>query len=90
MQNLTLLKTFKTPNDFIKGFSLTEEHWKQFILAAARDSINIAQSTGKEKSDLTNHIKSSIARQLWRSEGYFEVMNTADEGIKKALEILEK
>ncbi len=90
LQNLALLKTFKTPNDFIKGFSLTEEHWKQFILAAARDSINIAQSTGKEKSDLTNHIKSSIARQLWRSEGYFEVMNTADEGIKKALEILEK
>ena len=90
LQNITLLKTFKTPIDFVKRFSFNEENWKQFIIAAARDSINIALATPKEKSDLTNQIKSSIARQLWRSEGYFEVMNTADEGIKKALEILEK
>ena len=90
LQNITLLKTFKTPNDFVKRFSFNEEHWKQFIMAVARDSINIAPATGKEKSDLTNQIKSAIARQLWRSEGYFEVMNTADEGIKKAMEILEK
>ncbi len=91
LQNLPRLNVFKTPNDFIKGFIFSEEHWKQFVQAAAvKDSVNLSSVTVKEKTDLTNSIKSSIARQLWRNEGFFEVMNTADESIKKALEILDK
>ncbi len=89
LQNLALLKSFKTPNDFIKGFSLGDEHWKQFTQAALKDSINISMASAKERSSLSNQIKSSIARQIWRTEGYFEVMNTTDEGIKKALELME-
>ena len=89
LQNQAILKAFKTPADFIKGFNLSEENWKQFSDAASKDSININVASAKEKSSLSNHIKSSIARQIWRNEGYFEVMNTTDEGIKKALEILE-
>ena len=89
LQNQAILKSFKTPADFIKGFNLSEENWKQFSDAASKDSININMASAKEKSSLSNNIKSSIARQIWRNEGYFEVMNTTDEGIKKALEILE-
>ena len=88
LQNQTLLKTFKTTGDFIKGFNLNEENWKQFTDAAARDSITINITSAKEKASLSNQIKSSIARLVWRTEGYFEVMNTSDEGIKKALEIM--
>lgn len=89
LQNLVVLKAFKTPADFIKGFNLSDENWKQFTDAAARDSINLNLASAKEKSSIFSQIKSSIARQLWRNEGYFEVMNTTDEGIRKALEILE-
>ncbi len=89
LQKLDHLKTFKTPGDFIKGFSFNEEQWKQFIAFTLRDSIDISSVTTKEKADLTNRIKSSIARQLWRNEGYFEVLNTDDTGIKKALELLK-
>ena len=42
----------------------------------------------KEKSDLVKDIKAGLARQVWRNEGYFEVLNTADNAIKKALEVL--
>ena len=89
LQNQALIKTFKSPADFIKGFSLSDENWKQFTDAAAKDSINISIVSAKEKSSLSNQIRSSIARQIWRNEGYFEVINTTDEGIKKALEIIE-
>ena len=89
LQNQVLLRSFKTPNDFIKGFTLSEEDWKRFTEAAARDSVYINTASAKERSSLTNQIKSSIARQVWRTEGYFEVMNTSDEAIKKALEIME-
>ena len=90
LQNITQLKKFKTPNEFIKGFSFTDENWKQFVLSAAKDSVNISIVSAKEKTDLINRIKSSIARHLWRNEGFIEVMNTTDEAVKKSLEILNK
>ena len=90
LQNLALLKAFKTPADFVKGFAFTDEHWNQFVQAAAKDSVNISAVSAKEKADLVNRIRSSIAKQVWRNEGFFEVYNTGDEGIKKAIEILEK
>jgi len=90
LQNLSQLKIYKAPNDFIKGFSFTEENWKQFVIAAASDSVDISIVSNKEKSDLINRIKSTIARHLWRNEGFFQVINTTDEALKKALEILSK
>jgi len=90
LQNLVQLKEYKTPADFIKGFSFTEDNWKQFEQAAAKDSVNISVVSTKEKTELTNRIKSSIARQLWRNEGFFEVMNTTDDAVKKSLEVFSK
>jgi carboxyl-terminal processing protease len=89
LQNQTSLKNYKTPADFIKGFTLNDMYWKQFVAAVAKDSVNISIISVKEKSNLSNQVKSSIARQIWRSEGFFEVMNTEDEAIKKAMEIIE-
>jgi carboxyl-terminal processing protease len=90
LQNQTLLKLYKTPSDFIKSFSFNDGHWKLFIVAAGKDSVNISITSAAEKSNLSNQIKSYIARQIWRNEGYYEVMNVHDEGIKKAMEILNK
>lgn len=90
LQNLAQLKTYKKPGDFITGFVFTEENWNSFIQAAAKDSVNIASAAAKEKSDLINRIKSSIARHLWRNEGFFEVINTADDAVNKAMELLNK
>jgi len=88
LENQVLLKSFKTPRDFINGFNFSEADWKQFTDAASRDSVQINMASANEKASLTAQIKSSIARQIWRTEGYFEVMNTGDEAIKKAMEIL--
>lgn len=90
LQNLAQLKTYKAPNEFIKSFSFTEDNWKQFIQAAEKDSVNISLVSAKEKTDLINRLKSTIARQLWRNEGFFEMMNTSDDSIKKSLDILNK
>jgi carboxyl-terminal processing protease len=90
LKNETQLKTYKTPNEFIKNFLFTEDNWKQFVTTAAKDSINLNGIAAKEKTDLVYRIRSSIARQIWRTEGMVEVLNTNDEGVKKALKVLEK
>jgi len=90
LQNTAVLKAFKSPADFIKGFSFTEDNWNSFIQAAAKDSVNISAVSAVEKAQFINRIKSSIARQVWRNEGFFEIMNTDDQAIKKAMEVLNK
>ena len=60
------------------------------MLLATKDSAHSEPTSAAEKTDFINRIKSSIARQLWRNEGFFEVINTSDEMIKKAIELLNK
>ena len=90
LQNIPQLKNYKTPSEFVKNFLVTDDNWKQFVNTAAKDSINLNTVTAKEKTDITIRIKSSIARQVWRNEGMIEVLNVADDGVKKALEVLQK
>jgi carboxyl-terminal processing protease len=50
----------------------------------------MAGLNSKEKTELVKRIKSSIARQIWRNEGFFEVSNASDETIKTALSTFQK
>lgn len=84
-----LLK-YSQPSDFIKQFSFSEDNWKSFAAAAAKDSISLATVGVKEKNDLITNIRSSLARMLWRYEGLYEVLNAADPAIARSLEILNK
>jgi carboxyl-terminal processing protease len=88
LHNLSQLKTYQTTADFVQHFSFTEDHWKEFTAFVAKDSILLNGITAKEKTAITNRVKSFIARQLWRSEGMIEVLNTEDDGVRKALEVL--
>jgi len=90
LQNLTQLKNYAAPADFVQHFSFSEDNWKLFVNAAARDSVDLSAIPAKEKQDLINRIKSTIARQLWRNEGFFESLNATDEALKKSIEILNK
>lgn len=90
LHNLTQLNVYKTPAEFIKSFVLSDAAWNQFTNMAAKDSIILNTITAREKADLTSRINSSIARQLWRTEGMIEVLNITDGTVKKAVEVLNK
>jgi carboxyl-terminal processing protease len=90
MQNLPQLKTYKVPADFVNTFSFTEDNWKGFVNTAAKDTIDLSSITPKEKADIITRITSSIARQVWRTEGMVEVLNKGDITVKKAVELLTK
>lgn len=83
-------QSYKTPGSFAKQFEISEEDWKSFENMSMTDSIDLKGINEKEKIYLYKMLKIYIARQLWRNEGYFEVNNTGDNAIKKALEILYK
>lgn len=90
LSNRDNLEKYKTPGQFATSFTMTENDWKFFEEMGAKDSINFKDIAVPEKAYLLKALKTSIARQIWRNEGYFEVNNTEDQTVKKAMEILQK
>lgn len=88
LQYRETLNGYKTIADFINRFSLTETQWQQFVISAATDSVNLGNILPSEKTFLINNIKANIARQLWHTEGLFEVLNATDDCIKRSLQVL--
>ncbi|MBC7889263.1 MAG: S41 family peptidase [Ferruginibacter sp.] len=90
LQNAAQLSGYISPGDFSKNFTVTDEIWKQFTIIAAKDSIVLTGLNEKDKKGLAARIKSALARQIWRNEGFYEIMNEGDNTVKKAIEILSK
>ena len=88
--NPALPETYKRPRDFVRSFNFSDESWKTFENLAMKDSISLSMISPKEKTYILNALKSSIARQLYRSEGFFESINSGDSSVRKALQILGK
>jgi carboxyl-terminal processing protease len=88
-QHKEALAQYKTAPQFIKAYNLSENDWKYFETLAAKDSIQINKITTKEKTFIQGILKSFIARQLFKSEGYFEAINADDKYILKAIEVLK-
>jgi carboxyl-terminal processing protease len=88
LQNQQRLSGYKHPSDFVTGFSFADADWEQFGNLAIVDSVDIKLLSAKEKTNLVNTLKAGIARQIWRTEGYYEVLNANDDAIKKAMNVL--
>lgn len=90
VSNMPRFKLFANPSDFTKGFDVDENIWKEFTAAAEKDNISLSKLNAADKKFLQQRLKSLFARQMWRNEGFYEVNNTQDATIKKALEEINK
>jgi carboxyl-terminal processing protease len=88
--NAALQQQYKTPAAFATGFVVNEILWKNFTAFAATDSIDLSGISGKDKTRLAETVKMMIARQIWRTNGYFEVRNASDPMFAKAVEEMGK
>lgn len=88
--NPGLAGKYKSADEFVGSFNISETDWKFFENTLAKDSISLTGISAKEKLFLEKMLKSSIARQLYRTEGYFESINKDDSILVKALEVLKK
>jgi len=90
IQHLPVFQNFKGPADFITGFHDEEGLWRSLTTYAAKDTVNLASIPAKEKDVLKHRLKALMARQIWRTEGYYEVSNAYDPVVGKALEVINK
>jgi carboxyl-terminal processing protease len=89
-QNKAFFDQFKNPADFAVRFTQTAQAWNSLINYATKSSVAIQNVPERDKQEIQKRIKTWLARQIWRMEGYYEVSNSADAAVVKALEAVKK
>jgi carboxyl-terminal processing protease len=83
------LKKFQSPADFYSGFKNEADVWNSLVLYAKKDSIDIGEVSASDRSQVEIRVKALLARLLWRTQGYFYIINQQDPAVKKARELLD-
>ncbi len=88
MKNLPAFSTYRDPESFTLNYTVSDAVYRELETFAAKDSINIQHLALKDRQFLERRIKSLIARQIWRTDGFYEVINSTDPVMMKAEEII--
>lgn len=83
------LAAYRSPTDFNRGFRVDDPLLSSFLDYASRDSVDVKKLLPGSRDRLKQLIKAQIARQIWRTQGWYEVLNTRDPFIEKGLETLK-
>ena len=89
VSNRSQYAIYKSPIEFNNQFTVTDEQWKRFINFAAKEQLTFNAIDQRSKDFILNRIKALIARQIWRSNGYFAVANNADVLVLKAVKLVQ-
>lgn len=89
IENRTQFQQYKSPDQLYKQFHFGEGDWQQFTNFAKQDSVDVSKITVTAKTFVMDQMENLLARQIWRTEGFFELSNVNDPVIKKALEVLK-
>jgi carboxyl-terminal processing protease len=82
-------KEFHSAVAFYSGFNKDAEIWNELTAYIKKDSINLGILGQSDKNQIIVRMKALLARMIWRTQGYFYVMNQSDAVMKKAMDLLE-
>jgi carboxyl-terminal processing protease len=88
-RNRERMKNYKNFSDFNKNFTVSNQMFSEFVKFAEANGVK-TDFTGINKSGnlIRIRIKAHLARQIWKSEGYYPIIHTIDNAFLKALEVL--
>ncbi len=90
-ENRKFFKKFKTFEDFNKSFFINGQILNEFVSFAEKKKVK-PDVKGIEISSeiICTQLKALIARQIWKNDGFYAVIHTLDQTLKKALELVDK
>ena len=84
-----LLQKYKTFDSFSKDFTVSDTMYQKLAAAADKEGIKPEEENPEVSENLLKQqIKALIARDLYDNSTYFEIMNTDDKAIVRALKVL--
>lgn len=85
-----LKTTYSTFSDFEKGFSPDQTMMDSLISRATKQGVEYDEKGFDTSRDFIGlQLKALIARQTWGDQGYYQIMNSSDALVAKALEVIE-
>lgn len=89
--NRTNLTSFKSFDEFNSNFKINESILNGFVIYAEKNGVK-KDAAGLRTSELIikTQLKALIARQVWKNDGFYPVMQSIDNTLKKALELIDK
>jgi carboxyl-terminal processing protease len=87
-RNRTMLRSFKSFKEYNHAFQVNDNILNEFIVYAESNGV-LKDTKGiiKSGSIIKTQIKANIARQLWKNQGFYPVIQEIDNTLKKALEV---
>jgi carboxyl-terminal processing protease len=79
---------YTSPKNFEENYVVSDQTLHDLKEYAQKDSILLNLNDKHERSLLDRQIKVLTAREIWRTEGFYEVNNTYDSTVAKALELM--
>ena len=84
-----LKSQYKNFNSFQTKFEISEEVMSQLRAMAEKEGITYDEEQYKKSEPLIKtQLKALIARDIWDMNEYYQVMNSTNESVLRALEIL--
>ncbi|MEO5649047.1 MAG: S41 family peptidase, partial [Ginsengibacter sp.] len=80
--------SYASPKNFQEKYVVDATTLHNFKIFAEKDSIHLNLNNAEQKAQLAKQIKVLTARQIWRTEGFYEINNTYDETVRRALELM--
>ena len=89
LNNQKELTSYKSPSDYVQRFD-SEKLWTALVNFAKKDNVNMGEITAGYRPIFLQRLKANLARTMWRTEGFYEVWNTTDPAVKRAVDELKK
>jgi carboxyl-terminal processing protease len=89
LRNEKEFRQYSSPKQFDQNYQVNDETLNELKAYAEKDSVSLNLKDQQEKSILKREIKALTAREIWRTEGYYQVINQFDPTVNKALELMK-
>lgn len=89
-QNRKAFDRYKSFSEFQKNFTVNDEIYRQFIAYTIKNGVAKDERGLKISSPvIRTQLKALIARQIWKNQGFYPVINQMDQTIRKALQLFQ-
>jgi carboxyl-terminal processing protease len=89
-KNRKRLQTYKTVAQFDKQFTVSDAMLQEILRKGEDKGVFASEATAYSKQEIKKWTKAFIARNLFNTKGFYQIINKEDEAIRKAVEVLRK
>jgi carboxyl-terminal processing protease len=83
------MKKYNSAESLLKEYTVSETDWQKLVVEAQKDSLQLQEANAKTKQQVELRMKALLARYVWRNNGYFQLLNSADSTYQKAVDIMK-